>query len=64
MFAHGAGAASRQSLGTAVFGGMLTATALTLVFVPVFYSLIERAREGRRAEATHPHAAAHAEPAE
>jgi HAE1 family hydrophobic/amphiphilic exporter-1 len=64
MFAHGAGAASRQSLGTAVFGGMLTATALTLVFVPVFYSLIERAREGRRAAATHPHPAAHAEPAE
>jgi multidrug efflux pump subunit AcrB len=64
MFAHGAGAASRQSLGTAVFGGMLTATALTLVFVPVFYSLIERAREGRRTEATHPHPAAHAEPAE
>jgi multidrug efflux pump subunit AcrB len=65
MFAHGAGAASRQSLGTAVFGGMLTATALTLVFVPVFYSLIERAREGRgAAEAVHPHPAAHAEPAE
>ena len=30
MFATGAGAASRQSLGTAVFGGMLAATALTL----------------------------------
>ena len=47
MFATGAGAASRQSLGTTVFGGMVAATALTLVFVPVFYALIERAREGR-----------------
>ena len=51
MFATGAGAASRQSLGTTVFGGMLAATALTLVFVPVFYALIERAREGRVAKA-------------
>ncbi len=57
MFATGAGAASRQSIGTTVFGGMLAATVLTLVFVPVFYALIERAREGRRAEASSPHAA-------
>ena len=54
MFATGAGAASRQSLGTTVFGGMVAATALTLVFVPVFYALIERAREGRRARANAP----------
>ena len=43
--AKGAGAASRQSLGTTVFGGMLAATFLTLVFVPVFYAVIERLRE-------------------
>ena len=54
MFATGAGAASRQSLGTTVFGGMVAATTLTLVFVPVFYALIERAREGRRAKAASP----------
>ena len=57
MFATGAGAASRQSLGTTVFGGMVSATALTLVFVPVFYALIERARERRalrRTPAEHP----------
>src|SRR5438105_4347574 len=54
VFATGAGAASRQSLGTAVFGGMIAATALTLVFTPVFYSLIERAREGRAAAAAAP----------
>ncbi len=63
VFASGAGAASRQSLGTAVFGGMLAATALTLVFTPVFYYLIERAREGRQ-QAAEAHRAAHAHPAE
>ena len=48
MFATGAGAASRQSIGTTVFGGMLAATMLTLVFVPVFYAVIERLRERRQ----------------
>jgi len=46
MYAKGAGAASRQSIGTTVFGGMLMATILTLVFVPVFYAVIEQWREG------------------
>jgi hydrophobe/amphiphile efflux-1 (HAE1) family protein len=46
MIATGAGAASRQSIGTTVFGGMLAATILTLLFVPVFYAVIERLREG------------------
>jgi len=36
-----------------VFGGMLAATILTLVFVPVFYALIERWREGRPGAVTH-----------
>jgi Cu/Ag efflux pump CusA len=45
MIAHGAGAASRQSIGTTVFGGMLAATILTLIFVPVFYAVIEGFRE-------------------
>jgi HAE1 family hydrophobic/amphiphilic exporter-1 len=47
MFATGAGAASRQSIGTTVFGGMVAATILTLVFVPVFYAVIEQLRERR-----------------
>src|ERR1700755_1317482 len=47
MIATGAGAASRQSIGTTVFGGMVAATILTLIFVPVFYAVIERLREGR-----------------
>jgi HAE1 family hydrophobic/amphiphilic exporter-1 len=50
MFATGAGAAGRQSLGTTVFGGMLAATTLTLIFVPVFYALIERARRSGQEE--------------
>ncbi len=45
LVASGAGAASRQSIGTTVFGGMLAATILTLIFVPVFYALIESWRE-------------------
>ena len=45
VVATGAGAASRRSLGTTVFGGMLAATLLTLIFVPVFYAVIERLRE-------------------
>ncbi|RJT39949.1 efflux RND transporter permease subunit [Mesorhizobium waimense] len=47
MFATGAGAASRQSIGTTVFGGMVAATVLSLVFVPVFYAVIEQLRERR-----------------
>ncbi|WP_292260176.1 efflux RND transporter permease subunit, partial [Mesorhizobium sp.] len=38
-------AASRQSIGTTVFGGMVAATILSLVFVPVFYAVIEKLRE-------------------
>ena len=37
VWARGAGAASRQSLGTAVFGGMIAATVLAVVFVPAFF---------------------------
>jgi HAE1 family hydrophobic/amphiphilic exporter-1 len=50
MIATGAGAASRQSIGTTVFGGMVAATLLTLLFVPVFYATIEKWREGRDAD--------------
>jgi HAE1 family hydrophobic/amphiphilic exporter-1 len=65
MFATGAGAASRQSIGTTVFGGMLAATVLTLAFVPVFYALIEQLRESRfgQSPAREP-VEGHAEPAE
>ena len=60
----GAGAASRQSIGTTVFGGMLAATLLTLVFVPVFYVVIERLRERGEIKTETGHKAAAVEPAE
>ena len=43
--AEGAGAASRQSLGTAVFGGMLVATLLSLFVVPILYIVIGTIRQ-------------------
>ncbi len=71
MIATGAGAASRQSIGTTVFGGMLAATVLTLLFVPVFYAVIEQIREralhiedAAPAHGTHGHDQAKAEAAE
>jgi len=45
MTATGAGAASRQSLGTAVFGGMLVATFLSLFVVPILYIAIKISTE-------------------
>jgi len=45
--ATGAGAASRQSLGTAVFGGMLVATLLSLFVVPILYIVISKIQERR-----------------
>jgi multidrug efflux pump subunit AcrB len=41
VIATGASSAARRSLGTAVFGGMLTATLLAIFIVPVLYVLIE-----------------------
>jgi HAE1 family hydrophobic/amphiphilic exporter-1 len=35
--ANGAGAASQQSIGTVVFGGMIASTLIAIPFVPVFY---------------------------
>jgi HAE1 family hydrophobic/amphiphilic exporter-1 len=47
VFAAGAGAASRQSLGTAVFGGMIASTLLSVFFVPVFFLAIQGLIEWR-----------------
>ena len=41
LIASGAGAASRQAVGTAVFGGMLVATVLTVLIVPVFFRVFQ-----------------------
>jgi HAE1 family hydrophobic/amphiphilic exporter-1 len=41
VWAEGAAAASRQALGTAVCGGMITSTVLAVFFVPVFYVAVQ-----------------------
>jgi hydrophobe/amphiphile efflux-1 (HAE1) family protein len=45
VIASGAGSASRHSLGTAVFAGMISATFLEVFFIPVFFVLIQRIAE-------------------
>lgn len=42
VIATGAGAASRRSIGTGVFGGMLAATFLAIFFTPMFFVLIRK----------------------
>jgi len=44
IFAEGAGAGARQSMGTGVFGGMLLATLVAPLFVPLFFRLLTRDR--------------------
>ena len=53
VLATGASAASRRSLGTAVFGGMIAATLLAIFIVPVLYVVIEALVErGRKPAAS------------
>jgi HAE1 family hydrophobic/amphiphilic exporter-1 len=40
--ASGAGAISRQVLGTVVIGGMMAASVLAIFFIPVSYDVVER----------------------
>ncbi|MGD9616551.1 MAG: efflux RND transporter permease subunit [Alphaproteobacteria bacterium] len=54
----GAGSASRHSIGTGVIGGMLAATFLAILFVPLFFRLLTRERK-RGAEAVPELSAAH-----
>ncbi len=49
VVATGAGSEMRQSLGTAVFAGMLGVTGFGLLFTPVFYTLLRRIRGKERA---------------
>jgi HAE1 family hydrophobic/amphiphilic exporter-1/multidrug efflux pump len=45
VLATGAGAAARRSMGTGVFGGMLVATFVATVFIPLFFVLLMRRKE-------------------
>ena len=48
VFAIGAGASARQSIGIAVFFGMISSTCLVVVFVPSFYVVMQRLEERRK----------------
>ena len=43
--ATGAGAAARQSMGTGVFGGMIAATFIATIFIPLFFKWLERGKQ-------------------
>jgi hydrophobe/amphiphile efflux-1 (HAE1) family protein len=47
LFASGAGAIARKTIGWTVFGGMLTATSLAIFIVPVLFFLITRFAYGK-----------------
>lgn len=52
LLAKGPGAGSRQSLGTAVFGGMFVSTLLSLLVVPVLFILIRGIEDWARSRLT------------
>ncbi|WP_299418929.1 multidrug efflux RND transporter permease subunit [uncultured Shimia sp.] len=45
LVANGAGAASQKAIGVAVFGGMLAATVIGVIIVPILYVLLQGVRE-------------------
>ena len=51
VFAHGAGAEMRQTLGIAVFSGMIGVTFFGIFLTPVFFSVIQAFGDRRRADA-------------
>ncbi len=54
MSAEGAGAGSRSSLGTTVFGGMLVSTVVNSIFIPGLYVLVQKLRgEAKRTTVEH-----------
>ncbi len=42
MLSSGAGSGARNAIGTSVFGGMFTATALAIFFIPLFYVVVRK----------------------
>jgi multidrug efflux pump len=47
VVASGAGSASQRAIGTGVMGGMVTATLLGVVFIPVFFVVVRRLFSGK-----------------
>ncbi len=60
VLASGAGSASQRAIGTGVLGGMVTGTALAVIFVPVFFVVVRSLFKGsaRQREADKRHAEA------
>ena len=54
VFAHGAGASARKSLGIAVASGMIASTCLAVLFVPAFFVLLQRFAERKTPPSTPP----------
>ena len=46
--ANGAGSASQNAIGIGVIGGMFAATSLALIFVPLFFVILEKMTENRK----------------
>ncbi|ROH85454.1 multidrug efflux RND transporter permease subunit [Pseudomethylobacillus aquaticus] len=57
VIATGAGSAARRSMGTGVFGGMLMATFVATIFIPMFFTWLSTRQAG------HPSASEHKESA-
>jgi len=54
VFATGAGALGRRSVGTTIVGGMLLSTVLNLIFIPVLYVILSRLlKRGDAAQVEH-----------
>src|SRR4029079_15981967 len=58
LTASGAGAESRKVMGMAVFSGMLIATILGVLLIPMLYVAVEKAIGGAKTHAPHPEPAA------
>lgn len=54
MLASGAGAASRQIIGTTVFSGMVAATLIGIIFIPALYKWLQTMSEWKRQKAEEP----------
>ncbi|NUZ04525.1 efflux RND transporter permease subunit [Piscinibacter koreensis] len=48
VVSSGAGSASQRAIGTGVMGGMITATVLAVIFVPIFFVAVRTLFKGRK----------------
>jgi multidrug efflux pump subunit AcrB len=58
MLSTGAGAGARRSMGTGVVGGMLAATFIATIFIPLFFTVVARRKKPRVAAVAAEHAPA------